>query len=100
MRSYRARKSRYRNGSIAVTTRIRTTPSDSSRRSPEARFQGLEVSEAKRLRAWEAENVKLKRLLADAMLEGYLPQTLPVAHRVPVECRPGATTDSGRVLSI
>jgi putative transposase len=30
---------------------------------------GLEVSEAKRLRALEAENAKLKRLLADAMLD-------------------------------
>jgi hypothetical protein len=30
---------------------------------------GLEVSEAKRLRALEAENTKLKRLLGDAMLD-------------------------------
>jgi putative transposase len=30
---------------------------------------GLEVSEAKRLRALEEENAKLKRLLADAMLD-------------------------------
>src|SRR6516225_4957772 len=30
---------------------------------------GLEVSEAKRLRALETENAKLKRLLADAMLD-------------------------------
>jgi putative transposase len=34
-----------------------------------AKFGGMEVSEAKRLRALEAENAKLKRLLADAMLD-------------------------------
>lgn len=34
-----------------------------------AKFGGLDVSEAKRLRALEDENAKLKRLLADAMLD-------------------------------
>ena len=34
-----------------------------------ARYGGLEVSDAKRLRALEDENAKLKRLLADAMLD-------------------------------
>ena len=34
-----------------------------------AKFGGLEVSEAKRLKALEEENAKLKRLLADAMLD-------------------------------
>lgn len=34
-----------------------------------AKFGGLEVSEAKRLKSLEAENAKLKRLLADAMLD-------------------------------
>lgn len=34
-----------------------------------ARFGGLEVSEAKRLRQLEDENAKLKRLLAEAMLD-------------------------------
>ena len=33
-----------------------------------AKFGGLEVSEAKRLKALEEENAKLKRLYADAML--------------------------------
>ena len=33
-----------------------------------AKFGGLEVTEAKRLRTLEEENAKLKRLLADAML--------------------------------
>ena len=34
-----------------------------------AKYGGLEVSEAKRLRALEDENAKLKRLLVDAMLD-------------------------------
>lgn len=34
-----------------------------------AKFGGMEPSEAKRLKALENENAKLKRLLADAMLD-------------------------------
>ncbi len=34
-----------------------------------AKYGGLEVSEAKRLRTLENENARLKRLLADAMLD-------------------------------
>jgi putative transposase len=34
-----------------------------------AKYGGLEVSEAKRLRALEDENAKLKRLLVEAMLD-------------------------------
>ena len=34
-----------------------------------SRYGGLEVSEAKPLRSLELENAKLKRLLADAMLD-------------------------------
>ena len=34
-----------------------------------AKYGGLEVSEAKRLRSLEDENAKLKRLLADSMLD-------------------------------
>ena len=34
-----------------------------------AKYGGLEVSEAKRLRSLEDENAKLKRLLADTMLD-------------------------------
>jgi putative transposase len=34
-----------------------------------AKYGGLEVSEAKRLRSLEDENAKLKRLIADAMLD-------------------------------
>jgi putative transposase len=40
-----------------------------------AKFGGLDVSEARRLRALEDENVKLKRMLADAMLGKRRPQT-------------------------
>ena len=34
-----------------------------------AKFGGLEVSEARRLKTLEDENAKLKRMLADAMLD-------------------------------
>ena len=34
-----------------------------------AKFGGMTVSDARRLRALEAENAKLKRLLAEAMLD-------------------------------
>ena len=34
-----------------------------------AKYGGLEVSEARRLKALEDENTKLKKLLADAMLD-------------------------------
>ncbi len=34
-----------------------------------ARYGGMDVSEARRLKALEDENAKLKRLLADAMLD-------------------------------
>jgi putative transposase len=34
-----------------------------------AKFDGMDVSEAKRLRTLEDENTRLKRLLADAMLD-------------------------------
>jgi putative transposase len=34
-----------------------------------AKFGGMDVSEAKRLKALEEENAKLKKLLADQMLE-------------------------------
>ena len=43
--------------------------SDASIYKWKARFGGMDVSEAKRLRALEDENAKLKRLLADAMLD-------------------------------
>ena len=43
--------------------------SDASVYKWKAKFGGMEVSEAKRLRALEDENAKLKRMLADAMLD-------------------------------
>ena len=43
--------------------------SDASIYKWEAKFGGMDVSEAKRLRSLEDENAKLKRLLADAMLD-------------------------------
>ena len=43
--------------------------SDASIYKWKAEFGGMDVSEAKRLRALEDENAKLKRMLADAMLD-------------------------------
>ena len=43
--------------------------SDASYYKWKARFGGMEISDAKRLKALEEENNKLKRLLADSMLD-------------------------------
>jgi len=43
--------------------------SDASIYKWKARFGGMDISEAKRLKALEDENAKLKRMLADAMLD-------------------------------
>ena len=43
--------------------------SDASFYTWRAKFGGLEVSDAKRLKALEQENARLKRLLADTMLD-------------------------------
>jgi putative transposase len=43
--------------------------SDASIYKWKAKFGGMDVSEAKRLRALQDENAKLKRMLADAMLD-------------------------------
>jgi putative transposase len=43
--------------------------SDASIYKWKAKFGGMDVSEAKKLRGLEDENAKLKRLLADAMLD-------------------------------
>ena len=37
-----------------------------------AKFGGMDVSDARRLKALEDENIKLKRLLADAMLDNMM----------------------------
>ncbi len=41
------------------------------------RFGGMDVPDAKRLRELEAENAKLKRLLADAMLDADALRVVP-----------------------
>ncbi|TAW16612.1 IS3 family transposase [Rhizobium ruizarguesonis] len=51
--------------------------SDASIYKWKAKFGGMEVSEAKRLKALEDENTKLKRLLADAMLDNAALKDLP-----------------------
>lgn len=43
--------------------------SDASIYKWKAKYGGIDVSETKRLRALEEENAKLKRMLADAMLD-------------------------------
>jgi putative transposase len=43
--------------------------SDASFYTWRAKFGGMQVEEAKRLKALEAENAKLKKLLAEAMLD-------------------------------
>lgn len=43
--------------------------SDASIDNWKARFGGMDVSEARRLKELEGENTRLKRLLADAMLD-------------------------------
>jgi putative transposase len=43
--------------------------SDASFYTWRSKFGGMDVSEAKRLKALEAENAKLKKLLAETMLE-------------------------------
>jgi putative transposase len=43
--------------------------SDASIYKWKAKFGGMDISEAKRLNALDNENTKLKRLLADAMLD-------------------------------
>ncbi len=43
--------------------------SDASIYKWKAKFGGMDISEAKRLKTLEDENTKLKRLLADAMLD-------------------------------
>ncbi|MFG1287896.1 IS3 family transposase [Xanthobacter versatilis] len=51
--------------------------SDASIYKWKARFGGMDISEAKRLRALEDENAKLKRMLADAMLDNVALKDLP-----------------------
>ena len=63
-------------GSSAIANGIKTSDlcrkygiSDATFYKYKAKFGGMTVSDAKKLRALEDENAKLKRLLADAMLD-------------------------------
>lgn len=56
--------------------------SDASIYKWKAKFGGMDVSEAKRLKTLEDENAKLKRLLADAMLDDLRPDFPPNFGRV------------------
>ena len=49
--------------------RRRITWIDQRIKNDKAKFGGMDVSEAKRLRALEEENAKLKKLLAEQMLD-------------------------------
>jgi len=51
--------------------------SDASIYKSKAKSGGMDVSEAKRLRTLEDENTRLKRLLADAMLDNAALKDLP-----------------------
>jgi putative transposase len=46
-----------------------------------AKYGGLEVSEAKRLKGPESENARLKKILADAMLDNAALKDLLAKHR-------------------
>ena len=46
-----------------------------------ARYGGLDVSDAKRLRALEDENAKLKKLLAEAMLDNAMLKDIATKNR-------------------
>jgi putative transposase len=51
--------------------------SDASIYKWKAKYGGMDVSEAKRLKTLEEENTRLKRLLADAMLDNAALKDLP-----------------------
>ena len=67
--------------------------SDASIYKWKARFGGMEVSEAKRLRALEDENAKLQRMLADAMLDNVALKDLEKNGNV--RCRAESCRSSG-----
>ena len=61
--------SRYKAGVAVADLCRKHGVSDASIYKWKAKFGGMDVSEAKRLKALEDENTRLKRLLADAMLD-------------------------------
>jgi putative transposase len=62
-----------------------------------AKFGGLEVSDAKRLKALEDENGKLKKLLAEAMLDIAAPANAPWAYVRRWRC-PTVPTSAGHLI--
>lgn len=58
-----------------------------------AKYEGMTVSDAKKLKALEDENAKLKRLLADAMLDNAALKDLATKT---TDARPKATRRAGR----
>jgi len=62
-----------------------------------SKYGGLEVSEARRLRSLEAENAKLKRLLAEAMLDvSTLKEMVGKTSDAQVQERSGGLGDEGK----
>ena len=63
-----------------------------------AKYGGLEVSEAKRLKAMESENARLKKLLADAMLDNAALKDLLAKNVWPVPALQGLRSSFRRQL--
>jgi putative transposase len=55
--------------------------------SDKAKYGGLEVSEAKRVKALEDENTKLKRLSAEAMLDSAMLKDIATKTHGPPHCK-------------
>mgnify|MGYP006376419787 CR=1 FL=1 len=60
------------------------------------KFGGLEVSDAKRLKALEQENARLKKLLAEAVLVTFPPKTRPLAWKCTCAVTRPANVDQSR----
>ena len=71
--------------------------SDASFYNWKAKYAGLEVSEAKRMRSLESENAKLKRLLADAMLDNAALKNLLAKNVWPAPSAMGLRSDLNRL---
>ena len=70
-----------------------------------AKFGGMEVSDARRLRALEAENARLKKLLAETMLDNAMLKDV-TASRAPSirsyasDCAPSPDSDGDSVIGV
>ena len=69
------------NGAKAADLCRRYGISDATFYKYKAKFGGMTVSDAKKLRALEEENARLKRLLADAMLDNAALKDLAIMER-------------------